>query len=296
LHGLTAYVDWFQIELRNQIGTVPTQFVVNSPTGFPGNSVVRNPATGLISQINNPFTNLGNLATNGFDIGGSYITKEYDWGKLDFELNSTYIYRYSLSIPYPPVNGRPTFHVITEDDMAASNPTVGSGFGSGPDFRMIASLFYSKTICGIDTFSTGLTLNYEDSLGDANNNAHGTNPLANASLDAPGYVHLIGSWTTLDYQISYEFGKPEEITPENAKPGYDKEGNRLVGEKAISPKPEGSKAGWRKWLANTKFIFGINNIFDTRPPLSVDSNAYGRDYPVDNSIQRFFYFEIDKHF
>jgi outer membrane receptor protein involved in Fe transport len=118
----------------------------------------------------------------------------------------------------------------------------------------------------------------------------------NASLDAPGFVHVVGSWTTLDYQISYEFGKPEEITPENAKPGYDKEGNRLAGEKAISPKQEGSVAGWRKWLANTKFIFGINNIFDTRPPLSVDSNFLGRDYLTDNSIMRFFYFEIDKHF
>ena len=47
LHGLTAYVDWFQIELRNQIGTIPSQFVVDAPTSFPGNGIVRSPATGL---------------------------------------------------------------------------------------------------------------------------------------------------------------------------------------------------------------------------------------------------------
>ncbi|MBV8968576.1 MAG: hypothetical protein JO331_05875 [Verrucomicrobia bacterium] len=46
----------------------------------------------------------------------------------------------------------------------------------------------------------------------------------------------------------------------------------------------------------TKLIFGINNLFDTRPPLSVDSNFLGRDYFNYYSIQRFFYFEIDKHF
>ncbi|MGA8659498.1 MAG: TonB-dependent receptor [Chthoniobacterales bacterium] len=294
LHGLTAYVDWWQIELRNQIGTINPQFVVDAPTGFPGNSIVRNPATGLITRINNPFINIGTLNTRGFDFGGSYITKEYDWGKLDFELNATYVYGYSTKIPYPPVNGKPTFQVITLDDQAGSPGSFA--IGGGPDFKLITSLFYSKTICGIDTFSTGLTLNYRDSEADFNNNAKGSNPLANPGLDAPGYVHLIGSYTTVDYQVSYEFGKAEEITPGTAKPGYDKEGNRLVGEKAISPKPEGSRWGWRQLLNNTKFIFGINNIFDTHPPLSVDSNYLGRDYFNDNSVQRFFYFEIDKHF
>ena len=179
------------------------------------------------------------------------------------------------------------------DDQAGGG---GVGFGGGPDFKLVTSLFYSKTVCGIDKFSTGFTLNYRDSEADFNNNAKGSNPLANPGLDAPNYVHLIGSWTTLDYQISYEFGKPEEITRETAKPGYDKKGNRLLGEQAILPKPEGSRRGWRSLLNNTKFIFGINNIFDTHLPLSVDSFFLGRLVFNDNSIQRFFYFEIDKHF
>jgi hypothetical protein len=63
---------------------------------------------------------------------------------------------------------------------------------------------------------------------------------------------------------------PQEITPGTAKPGYDKVGNRLVGEQAISAKPEGSGWGWRQLLYNTKFIFDVNNMFDTHPPLSVD--------------------------
>ena len=285
LHGFTAYLDWFQIEVHNRIGLTNSQFVVDAPTAFPGASIVRSPVTGQIVQINNPFINLATSNTRGIDFGGSYITKEYYWGRIDFELNATYVYGDSGKIIYPPINGRPVFQVVTFDDQAE------------PDFKLVASLFYSKTICFIDTFRTGLTLNYLDSEADFNNNGKGSNPLANATLDAPGYVHLIGNWTTLDYQISYEFGEPEEITPGNAKPGYNKEGNRLFGEKAIAPKPVGSRWGWRQFLANTKFIFGINNIFDTRPPLSVDATyPLGRDTGNVNSVQRFFYIEIDKHF
>jgi outer membrane receptor protein involved in Fe transport len=44
-----------------------------------------------------------------------------------------------------------------------------------------------------------------------------------------------------------------------------------VGEKAIAPVAEGSRWGWRDLLANTTITFGINNIFDTAPPLSVDN-------------------------
>ncbi len=294
LHGFTGYIDWFQIELRNQIGAIPFQFVVNAPSGFPGNDIVRSTSTGLITRIDNPFINIGTLNTRGIDFGGTYVTPEYPWGKLDLEVNCTYVYGYSTKTPFPPLaNGTPVFQVLTNDDQAGGG---GVGVGGGPDFKMVASGFYSKTLFGIDTFRTGLTMNYRDSEADFNNNSKGSNPLANSGLDAPGYVHLIGSWTTFDYQLSYEFGEPAPITPETPKPGYDKEGKRLIGEKAIAPKPEGSRWGWRSLLAGTRLIFGINNLFDTRPPLSVDSNFLGRDYFNDNSIQRFFYFEIDKHF
>jgi hypothetical protein len=217
LHGFTAYVDWFQIEVRNRIVSFNPQFVVDAPTAFPGNSIVRSPITGQIVQINNPLTNAATSNTRGIDFGGRYITKEYDWGKIDFELNATYIYGDSGKILYPPVNGRPVFQVVTADDQAE------------PDFKLVTSLFYSKTVCGIDTFRTGLTLNYLDSEADFNNNKKGSDFLANATLDAPGYVHLIGSWTTLDYQISYEFGKPEEIRPEMLNPGTTRKGTGWSG-------------------------------------------------------------------
>ncbi len=36
----------------------------------------------------------GNTLTDGIDFGASYITKEYNWGKLDFEVNASYIYEF----------------------------------------------------------------------------------------------------------------------------------------------------------------------------------------------------------
>jgi iron complex outermembrane receptor protein len=124
LHGFTAYFDWFQIELRNQIGTIPSQFVVDAPAGFPGNDVIRSPATGQIIRIDNPFINIGTLNTRGFDFGASYVTREYDWGKFDFELNGTYVYGYSEKIPYPPRNGQPRFQVITMDDQGGGGKSA----------------------------------------------------------------------------------------------------------------------------------------------------------------------------
>jgi hypothetical protein len=46
----------------------------------------------------------------------------------------------------------------------------------------------------------------------------------------------IGSWTTLDWQISYAFGRPVEITLETPKPGFDKDGKKLAGTQRL-PKP-----------------------------------------------------------
>jgi outer membrane receptor protein involved in Fe transport len=70
-----------------------------------------------------------------------------------------------------------------------------------------------------------------------------------------------------------------------------------VGEKAIAPKPEGSRWGWRTFLANTTLTFGIKNIFDAHPPLSIDQNS-GNGYDFNNAdpIGRFFYISAEKKF
>ncbi|MBV9875057.1 MAG: TonB-dependent receptor [Verrucomicrobia bacterium] len=284
-NGFSAYLNWYQIDQHNVIGTLLPQEIVDlTALGAPpsGSSVLRN-AAGQITQIISTYENLGDQRTEGIEAGFTYASKEYNWGKVELSFDASYLYNIKQQTPVGLTpNGALFFRVFDVTDVF---PT--------PDLKMLASVFYSKTLFGMDTFRTGITLHYVGSETDIANSFNNTNP--NATLDAPGYIHLLGNWTTFDWQISYEFGKPTEITPETPKAGYNKEGKQIVGEKAIAPAPEGSRWGLRNLLANTTLTFGINNIFDTRPPFSSDWYQ-GYDTQNTNYIQRFFWVSIDKKF
>jgi hypothetical protein len=285
-NGFSAYFNWYQIDQHNLIGYLNSQEVVDlAAVGapFPGTSVVRAP-NGTITDVIETYENLGDSRNNGIEFGVNYVSKEYNWGKVDFEFSASYLYNVKQQTPFGVLpSGALFYRVLNETDT----------FQVGPDFKLLTSLFYSKTLFRIDTFKTGLTLHFTGSEQDAVNSANGTDPTV--TLDAPNYVHLIGNWTTVDWQISYEFGQPTEVTPETPKPGYNKEGKKIVGENAVAPAPEGSHWGVRNLLANTTFTFGIDNIFDARPPYSSDWYQ-GYDPSETNYIQRFFYFSIDKKF
>ena len=287
-NGFSAYVNWFQIDQHNQFGTLTPQEVVDlGGAAPPGNFVTRSAVTGQIIEVTSAVANLGNGRSEGIEFGFTYASKEYNWGKIDLQFDGSYLYwvtQQTLQGVNP--NGTIFFRDFNETDTAN---------GSAPDLKFLVSAFYSKTLFGIDTFKTGLTLHYIGSEEDFRNSANNTNP--NATLDFPNYVHLVGSWTTLDWQISYKFGQPTVLTPQSPKPGYDKEGKKIVGEKAIAPVPEGSHWGWRDLMANTTITFGINNIFDTAAPLAVDSVLSNFDGSSGvNNIQRYFWVSIDKKF
>lgn len=276
LRGLTLSCDWYQILIRNLITQLDPQLLVDEPGAFPSAQVVRSPSN-QITRIEIPFVNLGAYLTAGFEFGASYVTKEFNWGKLDVEANANYIYLASQK--EPKIGGLRL--VDFEDSLGL------------PDFKLTASAFYSKTVFGIDTVRTGLSLNYVDSEHDRWDNFKGTVP--EASVEPDGFVHRIGSWTTLDWQASYTFGRPSgHLGPDTARPGYDKDGRRLTGEAAISPKPEASSKGVRAWLADTTLTFGINNVADTRPPFS--DTMFGYDTSTANPYQRYFYVDVEKKF
>ena len=290
--GFTAYFDWYQVELRNVI-SVPAASTVLA-ANLPG-SVVRS-GNGTLQGLFANFTNLGTLLVDGIEFGASYVTKEYSWGKLELDANASYLYNYSLKQLEVEPNNFAQFLVTNLTDTAGGSSA--SPPGSGPDLKIVASIFYSKHVFGNDLFRTGFTLNFENSELDNINDGHGTIPAGDAGLTAPGYVHLVGSWTTVDWQISYEFGPAAQVTPETPKPGYDKEGKRIVGEKAIAPVPEAHGWTWRRLLDNTTFTFGIKNLSDAHPPLAfVGNGAYqGYDTLAANPVQRFFYGQIEKKF
>ena len=261
LNGLNVYVDYYNVEKRNNIASVDPQFILNHESLFPG-AVVRNTG-GAVQAINNTFQNIGRLETEGFDFGVTYSTKEFVWGKVDFEFNANYIQRYVIqNLPDQPF-------------------IVKAGTYTLPVYKHSAQVFYSKTLFGMDTFSTGVTWNYIDSEQD--------------QLPKPGgKVHMIGNWNTFDYQIAYNFGKAEELMPETPLPGYAKEGRKLLGEKAVSPHRDRGSSGWRRYLANARLVFGVNNVFDAAPPFADEMAGY--DTRTTNPLGRNFYVEFEKKF
>jgi iron complex outermembrane recepter protein len=261
-NGFTAYIDWSEITKRNEITQLDPQFLLTNEAQFPG-AVVRQP-NGTIDHINDPFLNLASVRVDFVDFGGSYVTKEFGWGKLNAQVDATWYY-----------------HIMQQNEPGQPLVNMTDSF-TLPDFKMTASLFYSKTLFGTDSFSTGLTFNFVD--GERDNFPEPSN----------GQFHHIGSFSTLDWQISYQLGAPEEITPETPLPGYGKDGKRLLGGKATSLKPEGPGAGWRRWVANTKVTFGINNLGDVRPPFA--DSLTGFDTQTTNPLGRFYYVQLEKKF
>jgi iron complex outermembrane receptor protein len=280
-NGFTAYADWTEILKRNVINQINAQFVINNPALFPG--AITRDGFGNILSVQDPLENLGAVRVDAFDFGASYSTKEFAWGKINIGADATYYYHVSQQNTV----GGQVLNVT--DSLAPSFPV-------SPDFKLTASLFYTKTLFGIDTFQTGITFNFIDSEHDVND-YRGLGLTLAEFVAASGLpdTHVVGNWSTFDWQISYEFGKPAELTPEAPPAGYDKDGKRVLGEKAISPKPEGRSEGWRRWIANTKFTFGINNIFDTKPPFS-DLTTTGFDSTSASPIQRYFYLQLEKKF
>jgi iron complex outermembrane receptor protein len=287
-NGFSAYIEYFQVQRGNQVSLLDAQQLLNQESSFP-NLIVRQP-DGSIKYIDDPFVNLGEVLVDGISFGASYSTKEYGWGKIDIETDWTYLYNYAVQ------NINTYSAIVSTFGRIALQPSAvlpEQGTFTLLEIKSTSSFFYSKTLFGIDSFRTGLTLNYVGPEHDVLDNYYGV--LAGASVQPNGLVHEIGSWTTLDWQISYEFGKPVEITAETPKPDYDKDGKKLAGEKAIAPKPEGAHNSWiRYWLAGSKITFGINNIFDTPPPFA--DTFVGYDPQTTNPIGRFFYFELEKKF
>jgi hypothetical protein len=100
--------------------------------------------------VNTPFENLGAIRVDSVSFGGTYVTKEYPWGKLNGELDATYFYHVSQQ-------NVPGGQVLNITDTITF-----------PDLKLVANLFYTKTLFGADSFQTGLTLNYIDSEHDVN--------------------------------------------------------------------------------------------------------------------------------
>lgn len=98
-NGFSAYFNWYQIDQHNLIGYLNSQEVVDLAAAgapFPGTSVIRAP-NGTVTEVIESYENLGNSRNNGIEFGVNYVSKEYNWGRVDFEFSASYLY-----IAHPP--------------------------------------------------------------------------------------------------------------------------------------------------------------------------------------------------
>lgn len=89
---VTASVDYFNIKIKNQISTVAEGDIFADPTKYAAN-FVRNP-DGSLNYITDTNVNLGNVHTQGFDLGFAWRMPKTAWGNFGLSLDGTYITQY----------------------------------------------------------------------------------------------------------------------------------------------------------------------------------------------------------
>jgi outer membrane receptor protein involved in Fe transport len=118
LPGFSGSVDFFNIDLKNEIGQVPPAYVFNQclATGDPAfcNSVVRNHVTGALSgataagggYVINTNANIAQVVVRGLDVQSSYrYTLPAGWGSVATTFTGSYLLK-NLTTPAP---GQHTF-------------------------------------------------------------------------------------------------------------------------------------------------------------------------------------------
>jgi iron complex outermembrane recepter protein len=105
LSGFTATIDYFNIKVKNAIGTLPEADTIAScynvekmATGFFCSRIFRNPVDGSLSGgtetgVDSRFTNTGLVRTQGLDINLAYRTNLSDSVKLSLAMNATRIFK-----------------------------------------------------------------------------------------------------------------------------------------------------------------------------------------------------------
>ena len=115
IHNLDLTVDYYRINLRNEIQTLPGATIYGNPTTFADLYVLNNAGTLTPASLSNvqcptpkaatcgyiitTFENTGSITTDGFDLSASYVM-DSDVGKFRVGMEGTFVTGYRLS-EYP---------------------------------------------------------------------------------------------------------------------------------------------------------------------------------------------------
>ncbi len=97
--GASLSLDWFNIAVKNRISGISATYTVNQCFIFGVQSFCdkfRRDSTGKIVALNRGNANLGELSTEGMDMGLKYKMKRNAFGQFNFTSESTYVKSYKI--------------------------------------------------------------------------------------------------------------------------------------------------------------------------------------------------------
>jgi iron complex outermembrane recepter protein len=307
LKGLTVSADWWHIDLRSLISSLGAQFIIE--TDLPG-LVFRDPPPpntpplpngqpdrGPVTLVIDPNENLSGAIFEGLDYEAIYILDSSifghgDYGRLTFTANGTWLSRAELQVR----SDIKRFGIAGE--FAPPGFTLTNSL---PWHRANFSLFYDGPaetwIQGLDI---GAVIHWVGQYNDDNVSLTGSPKLNMPRTGGPGInaapfpfrARKVAAWTTLDLIASYTFNLPSPAAA--SVPGSAKDGK----EKNVMPisTAEYNACGWRAWLNNTTISLGMQNVFDTDPPVVTGSFENGYDESLTTIKGRFWYVQLKKRF
>ena len=200
--GLTFAVDYWNIRLRDQIGTLPVDTILGNPTRYAANIVrcntlpasvqanlnrcsgldLNSPAIGYLVTTND---NIGKVETDGLDVSAAYSTRVGAWGSLAFAYDATYVrsYRYQTN---------------PSDDYKQN---VGVFMDGSPVFRWKHNLAVAWSL---DKASARLGIRYLSGYRDQND--------PTTVVGGPSYYGNVGAYTLVDLSGTYKFTKNITLT------------------------------------------------------------------------------------
>ncbi len=303
--GLTITGDFFHVEERNIISSIPTGTILTDANTLGSAS----PFNGLIhfGSINGPnltSTAPGQIQGNAssyFIFSQPFNQTNFRESGVDFNINYDHDFGAFGGVTVG-MNG--LYYLQNKNNETAGGKNfdnIGlylgglSGLGGSfvPQYKLAPYVSYRF---GGASFSA--LANYIPSLRDAAFLNDQTDRAGSYTQYGGGNLAKIRDYYTIDLTASYEFGlnkkTPGAVTPapKDAKDGKGGGGKEMVATPQTAKQMMGIKL-----LDGLKFTFGINNVTNARPPfVYVSPDSDNTDAAIYDPYQRYFYFVLSKKF
>ncbi len=289
LHAFNFYVDWYRIKIKDYITPPGEQFVVDSCYDTPSDEralceyVHRDPTSGAIAFIDNPFLNFARLETEGVDFTMDYVLpflQDWGLGRLKLTADASYLSNYSLFYKIP--GGRE----VRDQDRAPGKHII---FESRPRWKANVALDW-----GLGNFNASYSVRYIHEMFEKCFDGLGGEGQSLAEL---------GLCSHPDTTTVVNTSQVNPITGEIIDTGVPDEDATAAArnQNALNLLPttfyHNVQMGYRISDWGTKLTLGINNVLDQDPPPAYSNSPVYSYEPTSYEIPgRFGYLRLQQSF